>query len=568
MLKTLPPVRRRPLLPLLQRHAEAVSVVGALALALVVRARYVLAAGFPLNDGGLFYVMIRELQRAHYRLPELTGYNGGAIPFAYPPLGFYVAGILSEVTHIDLLTVMRVLPLVVSTTAVGAFYLFARSVLTARSAAVAAVIAYALIPEGYAWLIMGGGLTRSFGMLFMILTLHQFVHLYRRRTPRRLVAATAFAGLALLSHLEAAFVVAVSVAVVWMCVGRNRRGVTTTLLVALGSLALTAPWWGTVIARHGFGPFRAAALTGGHGLSAQIARPLIVLDLTGEPMFPLIMACALLGLLVCWMQGRPFPIRWLVALVLLDPRAAPRYAALPLALLAGIAVAEVLVPLVARLEAHRGRPAGAGGARWATGAQVSLAAGVWVVALYYATMSSLVAGPVALGAITRDEREAFQWVAQHTAPSSAFLVVTGVDGGHVPGAALGLDRTRGWGNDGLSEWFPALAGRTSLATPQGHEWLAGFTRMEDQYYALQRCAGRDGACLDQWAAEWDREFSHVLVPAAPAATADDCCWSVRQALRQDARYAIVYDGRGATVFARRDPAPRVTAPGTGDARLR
>jgi hypothetical protein len=38
--------------------------------------------GFPLNDGGLFYQMIRDLQHTGFRLPLLTSYNQLNIPFA------------------------------------------------------------------------------------------------------------------------------------------------------------------------------------------------------------------------------------------------------------------------------------------------------------------------------------------------------------------------------------------------------------------------------------------------------------------------------------------------------
>ncbi|MDO9302752.1 MAG: hypothetical protein Q7T89_15305, partial [Anaerolineales bacterium] len=60
--------------------------------------RFVPAAsnGFPLNDGGMFYTMIRDLQANHYILPQFTSYNFADIPFAYPPLGFYIAASLSD----------------------------------------------------------------------------------------------------------------------------------------------------------------------------------------------------------------------------------------------------------------------------------------------------------------------------------------------------------------------------------------------------------------------------------------------------------------------------------------
>ena len=50
---------------------------------------------FPINDGGMFMVMARELRLNGFALPAYTSYNNFNIPFAYPPLGLYVTGFLS-----------------------------------------------------------------------------------------------------------------------------------------------------------------------------------------------------------------------------------------------------------------------------------------------------------------------------------------------------------------------------------------------------------------------------------------------------------------------------------------
>ena len=51
-----------------------IACVAAIALGCAIRARPVLLTDFPLNDGGLFFQMTQELQRAHYRLPAFTSY--------------------------------------------------------------------------------------------------------------------------------------------------------------------------------------------------------------------------------------------------------------------------------------------------------------------------------------------------------------------------------------------------------------------------------------------------------------------------------------------------------------
>ncbi|MFL5533059.1 MAG: hypothetical protein ACJ8BC_13910, partial [Gemmatimonadales bacterium] len=86
----------------------------AVALGVAVRAYHVLSQDFPLNDGGLFFAMVRDLQAAHFHLPAFTSYNGSGIPYAYSPLGFYLAGLLDAWTPLSLIDVFRWLPLVAS----------------------------------------------------------------------------------------------------------------------------------------------------------------------------------------------------------------------------------------------------------------------------------------------------------------------------------------------------------------------------------------------------------------------------------------------------------------------
>jgi hypothetical protein len=72
--------------PLQTDVGMTVALASAVLLGLLIRLSFVVGTDFPLNDGALFYTMVRDLQQVHYRLPLYTSYNGAQIPFAYPPL--------------------------------------------------------------------------------------------------------------------------------------------------------------------------------------------------------------------------------------------------------------------------------------------------------------------------------------------------------------------------------------------------------------------------------------------------------------------------------------------------
>ena len=76
--------------------------------------------GTPINDGGMFFVMIADLRANHFLLPAFTSYNHLNIPFAYPPFSFYIAGSISSI-GVSTLDVLRWLPPLISTLSIFAF---------------------------------------------------------------------------------------------------------------------------------------------------------------------------------------------------------------------------------------------------------------------------------------------------------------------------------------------------------------------------------------------------------------------------------------------------------------
>ncbi len=546
------------------------AIVAAVLLGGVVRVVHVLLQPFPLNDGGLFYVMVQDLQRARYRLPAFTSYNAADIPFAYPPLGLYVSGLLSDGLSLDLLTIFHFLPLIVSCLTIPAFFLLARSLLDTESAVIAAVAAFALIPRGFIWMIMGGGITRSFGLLFAILTLWQAHALYTRRTTVLVLPTALFAALTLLSHPETGKFVAYSIPLFFLVFGRDRRGLFHSVLVAVGTAAMTAPWWITVIARHGLEPFLAANATGVSLFSGDATAWRNILGTlsglgitTSEPLFPVIGGLAILGALVCLVdaltslrRGKlavPALPLWWGTIIVLDNRASPTYNTLPIALLAGIGVTDALLPLLRRAmpaTTPRQEPALA---RNGTGETYRLPVGLarqWPAALVLGALLCYAAGSASLtfpnivgselrflASVSQGDRAAMQWVAEETPSSSRFLVIDGQPD---------------WAADRTSEWFPALARRVSITTPQGDEWIPDrvFARRVASYKQAQYCAYFNADCLVRWSAETGIAFRYVYVRVPQPPLSDECC-ALIPSLEANPAYALVYRGPGVVIFARR-----------------
>jgi hypothetical protein len=498
----------------------------------VVRLAPVLGVDFPLNDGGLYYLMTAELREKGYALPAFTSHNAAGIPYAHPPLGFYLAGLVADATGSGLLDVVRVLPAVVSTLTIPVFFLLARGLLGSSGAGAIATVAFALLPGTFSGFVMGGGLARAPGFLFALLALHQ-ARLMFTRPERRYVATTAAAGAAaLMSHLESGWFAAYGAALLFLLYGRHRQGMTRTLAAGAGVVALSAPWWATVLLRHGLQPLRAAR----PGEVATNSTWLTTFNFTDEPQLTLFGVLGLVGLFVALADRRwLFPL-WLGAIYLLDPRSPTMAAAVPLAMLVALALHRVVLPGIFRVARTDGSMSTRVPRHANTYARI-LAGALLACLTAYAflgarRMRDVDEGFRPLGA---EDRATLDWVARNTSPDASILVLT--------------FEPESFEYHRLSEWMPALGRRATVATVQGDEWLSGrdadrLSRRGD----LRSCATRDIACVEGWARASGTQYSHVLLRK------ERCCSTLESSLRSSSAYRVVADRPDAVVFAHVAPA--------------
>ena len=517
--------------------ATVIAVAGAVAAGGLVRILPAMG-GFPVNDGGMFAVMIEDLKSAGLALPTFTTYNGADIPFAYPPLGFYLGALFSMLPGFDVLDALVWLPVLASIATLAAFYPLARRFLGAHEAALLATFALAFTPRAYNWEIMGGGLTRSLGMLFAVLALGFLYDVYVRGLRRAIVPAALLASLAILSHLEMGWFTVYSSALL-LAFHRNDLRAKMVATAAIGAIVTvaTAPWWLSLFATHGTGPLLAALQTGDWSPLTLVR--LLMFDFGEAPLLDLIPVAAAIGVFAAAGRGTWFLPAWLLVIFVLDPRKAPTLATLPVALLAGLALHEVLLPALRRA-AERIELAGAA---YETRAR-RVASAFLLTVLVYSLLSAAASSGTratfvwsATSALPPEERTAMEWIAAETPQDSRFLVMS--------------DSLR-WAEDRTAEWFPALAERPSVATPQGREWLRDvpFSEVEERYEALMRCGEARAACLAEWSQAYDVTFSHVYIPGGSLrgvesdraqARLASCCEMLAASLAASPDYRLLRD---------------------------
>ncbi len=441
----------------------------------VVRFIPVLIKDFPLNDGGLFYQMTKDILEHNFSLPHLTSYNGNIIPFGYPPFTFYFMALVQRSLHIGIIEQLHFLPALISTLCIPAFYFLSRSITDSKERSIFAVFAFALMPSSYTWLIMGGGITRSLGMFLGILSLLSVWEMYRKPKFLSLLLSILLCSLTILSHPETAWFVFITSFLIGIRYGLNKKGLKFTAFTILGICLLTSPWWIVIVHRFGISIFMNAAQTGGF-FSVFIA----LYYFTNETFITILAVISLLGLFTELFRHRFFLFIWMVTIFFLSPRSGITYVTIPASMLFGSGVVWVIIPGLVSFTQQIPKDD-----KLSEILKEKISKLVLGVILIYALFSSMVApyfGSTDTRAVSQDDRVAMEWVKNNTSVDSQFLVL----------AASG-----GWESDSILEWFPALSNRISLSTVQGSEWLPDdqFKTHIERYKQLQSCTNKDWSCV-------------------------------------------------------------------------
>jgi len=463
----------------------AVTFVGAL-----FRLGPLLTSTFALHDGGMFVVMIRDIRAAGMTLPAATTYNGGGIPFDYPPLALWVAALLPA----DPLTIVRFAGPLAAVLTVPMVYLLALELLPGRPYAYVSALLYAVVPRGWDWLVAGGSVTRTPGFLLALVGIWMLLRLYRTRRSRYIVGAAVFGGLAALTHPEATLFVAVAFGLLALVRVRDRAALLSTIWVATGVFLVAFPWLLILATR---GHLMDLVQAGGQGLSPlAFIGPMFVWNFADETFAPAVLALGLIGALALARRRWLFIVLWLLAEACLALRGAATYACVPLVMAASVGLYDGIGQGVLRMPRRDVFHSNA-------------VRGVLLLVLAWSAINDIglwYVQDLPFDGLSPSGVSTMAWLKANTPSDASFAVVSG----------------KGWPKDVYGEWLPALTDRASVATIQGREWASrsAWDEALASYNSLQTCVHFDAECVVTWAkAHPEKGTAFVYVVDTPGSHA-------------------------------------------------
>ncbi len=487
---------------------------------------------FVMNDGGLFYRMAQDLIANGFRLPATTTYNNSQIPFAYPFLSMYAAAFSAQYLHIDLVQFFRFYPLIFNLASIPAYYFLAKELTQDRPIAYLATTIYAISLPAYEWLIVGGGLTRSPAHTYFVVSLTLF--LVYIRTNRRLLLGLAvlFAGLMVMHHIEYGWLYALSVVLFSLFMLPARKVVFVLAVYLVGGLLVTAPYWASILSLHGLAPFRAAFGAGEFDYLDSLAA-IFLMIFTTENISMLINSLAILGLIYALYSKKQVLIIWLILIFIADSRSAYRPLTWVVSIFAAYGIKNVVMAALARIHPHQENSTPI--------KQFQILPEYLFLLLsilnpfFIAYLQSL-PDHIVLSAVSNSELAAIDWVKEHTATDSRFLI---------------MDTALLWEIDKLGEWFPALTQRTSLTTVQGSEWLPddAFEMNMERYKEFKACATADIDCVEEWGDTYAYSYEYILVSERPCKVGGMVCLTMfEKSVEEDAAFRKVYANQTVSIY--------------------
>lgn len=489
-------------------------------------AAYLTTHEYPAYGAGLYLQIAEQIRINGYALPAfIPGYTLGGVPFAYPPLSFYVAAVVRDLTGISPTSYALYVPGLLVLASLVPYYLTAKELLgSSRRAGIAGVL-FASTPAVLQWHLSAGGITRSMAFLFTLVGAYVGIQLFRSRSWRWIPVASVLFGLTALTHPTYTVFFGLTYLLLFARFDPTLAGLASGAAVAAGGIALATPWVVQVVRLHGFDVFTAAAGTHS-GLGGGLTRLLtaFVYPFAPNPATIFFLGAYLGGLYALW-HRRLFLPAWLAVPGFVIGK--PRFQFVAGSMLTTLLISDVLLPTVGRIvdRPRRRRVAKIAvvGVLVVAAVGVGMAFSASILDAHHDENSQ--SQPTFMD---DDDRAAMGWAADNTERSARFVVL-----------------------GDAAEWFPLFADRTILVGPWGVEWTTSeqYRYQLEFYRSISDCG--DATCLTSHlqSSEFDPEYVYVpkdryTVRGRERRQSDQ----MRTSMIAANRYELAYENEGVMVF--------------------
>ena len=450
------------------------------------------SSNLPLNNGGLYLFFSEIIAQNNFSYPTyIPFYTENGVPFAYPPLIFYLLALVHQMFHIPLLMLFIYIPTIISIVCIFAFYFLVKELFSEKSLILVSTIIFALYPPLISYSAQGLFLVHGIGTLFFIIGLILVLRWMKCNNDTLIFFIGILFGLLLLSSPRCAFAYSLVLLTVAFLNPWKKTFFGLALIGIIAAL-ISAPWWITVIRNHGI-----TVLLNGFMLRQPTAVSNVFLNIYLYNFYNYqlsLMAICLLGLFYYIIKKEFF---WPVLFLLLVISGGFGVVIIPLILiiiLFSVGLLKVIFPALKYiLNAD-------------TPTKTLLPLFFTILLLILILGGSYIQNrdffDYKYSSLKDDEKlhfEAMYWIQQNTENTSSFIVKDVI---------ASEQKNQFW----IGDWFPAVTHRKTLNTFYGNEW----TNKPQLWLAdleLSNCI--DTYCFENVSSKYNFNFTHVYIIKYP-----------------------------------------------------
>lgn len=476
----------------------------------------VIRADFPLNDGGMFYATVEDILSNHWRLPATLSYNFQQIPMVYPPLGFYLIALIHYLTNFPLLELFRWVPVAFYSLSVILFYGLSRNLFKNKNLALFSTILFSLVPSSANWMLMGGGITRAMGMSAALGSLLLLMVWLKKKQFAYFYLSSFLFLLTFFSHFQWFLFSLYSISLLLFFYD-SKQWLKTGITFFSGPLVVVSLWLLYLTNTHNISTLL-------HGLGTNNGTRFLLLyhDFTDEMFFPIIKYLGILSLI--WTIGKKkwFYAVWFCCIVVLNPRGVGPHLAILFALVIPLFLSDLFSKIQYFIK-DVSLPVLSHQINFSFMVPFGVVSALLFIQLTNLSIAYQVRD-LESRYISRHEREALAWIKEHTSSQSTFIV---------------LAATPAWYVDGVSEWFPVLAQRQSVLTPQGLEWTNRYKPTVKMYEQVKTCAGIQ--CVEEKLAQESLSYDYIYLTRSNEPYFSQSLDQIYSSLHGNPRYHPIYE---------------------------
>ena len=445
-----------------EKHRQKIIITFLLILGLVIRIQFFdFSTPIPTWDGGLFLTMTTDLINNQFQIPKFTSYNHQHIPFAYPALSFYFIGFINYLTHIDLLLLLKHLPLIYNLVAIPFFYYLSKEITNDEGKAIISSILFTISKPSYEWFIMGGGITRSPAYTFAIITIFLFVRGINKNKISSIILSGVFLGLSAMHHLEKAQFTIIALTLITLLYKRSFRNIKFYLVAGFVSLLCFLPLFVPVYKFHGLDPYISALSSGEFSFPLSIIKLVFFNFFSISPFLDIVSVITLIGFTIKLFEKTSYskflPI-WLIIICFLNPRSVDKFAIIPGSILFSYGLTILSNGLDTYIKSRNYQI-------FIEKKEYRKLSILFSLILILSILFSSKVNTLTKFSISEEDIKAMNWIKENTPETASFIVIP----------------SSFWAGDLVGEWFPAFTNRTNVLCVQGTEWNGNYKLMRETH---------------------------------------------------------------------------------------